>query len=93
MTRVMCFYSMKEDTKHSFVQTYSLNKDLKKFRQKGKDRAYKEMNQLYNRIVFEPVMLQDLKQEEINKAMESLIFLAEKRDGIIKGRMHANGST
>ena len=93
IARVMCFHSMKEDTKRSFVQTYSLNKGLKKFGQKGKDGAYKEMNQLHNRIVFEPVMLQDLNQEEIDKAMESLIFLAEKRDGTIKGRMCANGST
>ena len=48
---------MKEDTKYSFIQTYSLNKGLKKFRQKSKDKAYKEINQLYNRIVFEPVIL------------------------------------
>ena len=50
------------------------------------------MNQLHNRIVFEPVMLQDLNQEEIDKAMESLIFLAEKRDKTIKGRIYANSS-
>ena len=57
IVRVICFHNMKEDTKYSFAQSYSLNKGLKKFGQKGKDGAYKEMNQLYNRIVFELVML------------------------------------
>ena len=31
IARVICFYSIKEDTKHSFVQTYSLKKAFKKF--------------------------------------------------------------
>ena len=37
-------------------------------------------------------MLEDLNQEEIDKAIESLIFLAKKRDGTIKGRICANSS-
>ena len=93
IARVMCLHSIKEDSKRSFAQTYSLKKGLKVFGQKGKEGAYKEMNQLHNRIVFELVRLQDITKEEIDKAMESLIFLAEKRDGTIKGRMCANGST
>ena len=50
------------------------------------------MNQLHNRIVFELVRLQDLNQDEIVKAIESLMFLAEKRDGTVKGRMRINSS-
>ena len=42
--------------------------------------------------MFELVKLEDLNQEEINKAIESLIFLAEKRDRTVKGRTHANSS-
>jgi len=42
--------------------------------------------------VFELVRLQDLSQDEIDKAIESLIFLAEKRDGTIKGRICINRS-
>lgn len=72
----MCFHSMKKDTKRSFSQTYSLKKGLKKFGQKGKDGAHKDMNQLHNRILFEPVRLQDLNKDKTDNAMESLIFLA-----------------
>ena len=61
-------------------------------RRKGKEELYKEMDQLHNRIAFGLVRLQDITQEEIDKAMESSIFLAEKRNGKIKGRMFANGS-
>jgi hypothetical protein len=50
------------------------------------------MNQSCNRTVFEPVRLEDLSQDEIDKAIKSLIFLAEKRDGTIKGRIHTNSS-
>ena len=88
----MYFYSTKENTKCSFVQTYSLKKAFKKFEQKGKDGACKEMNQLHNRIIFELVRLQDLSQDEINKAIESLMFLAKKRDRTVKGRMYTNRS-
>ena len=35
----------------------------------------------------------DLTKEEKRKAMESLIFLSEKRDGTVKGQMCPNGNT
>jgi hypothetical protein len=47
---------------------------------------------LHNQIFFEPVRLEDLSQDEIGKAIKSLIFLAEKKDRTVKGRMHANSS-
>ena len=75
----MYFHSTNEDTKCIFTQIYSLKKGFKKFGQKGKDRVCKQINQLHNRITFEPVRLEDLNQEEIDKAMKSLIFLAKKR--------------
>ena len=89
----MHFCSVKEDMKCSFAQTYSLKKGFKKFRQRGKDRACKEMNQSYNRIMFEPVRLEDLNQDKIDKAMKSLMILAKKRDRTIKENMHTNSST
>ena len=63
------------------VQTYSLNKGIKKFSNKGEDAAFNEMDQLHKRICFKPRMFSSLTQEEINKALDSLIFLTEKRDG------------
>ena len=70
-----------------------MNKGLKKFGNKGRDAAYKELHQIHNRIVFKPVDVNSLTTEERKKAMESLMFLTEKRDGSIKGRTCANGST
>ena len=50
------------------------------------------MSQLCNRIVFEPINVKDLTKNECKKAMESLMFLAEKRNSAIKGWICANGS-
>jgi hypothetical protein len=51
------------------------------------------MKQLHDRTVFVPIHVNDLTREERIKAMASLIFLVEKRDGTIKARHCANGST
>jgi hypothetical protein len=52
-----------------FIQTYSLNKGIKKFGQKSKDAAIKEMKQLHNRTVFEGIKIKDmtpLKRQKSN---------------------------
>ena len=74
------------------TNTYSLNKGILKYGQKGKQAVNKELSQLHNREVFKPVMLSKLSKEEKQKAMSSLVFLTEKRDGTIKARACANGS-
>ncbi len=77
-----------------FVQTYSLNKGLQKFGEPGRKAAHKEMKQLHDRVVFKPIHIKDMTALEKKRAMESLIFLNEKRDGeTVKARMCANGST
>ncbi|KAG7374511.1 reverse transcriptase RNA-dependent DNA polymerase [Nitzschia inconspicua] len=76
-----------------FVQTYSFMSGIKKFREKGKEAAIDEVKQLHDRIVLRPIRIEDMTQLEKERAMESLIFLTEKRDGRLKGRMCANGST
>ena len=50
------------------------------------------MNLLHMRKVFEPINPSDLTYEERKKAMESLIFLTEKKNRILKARTCANGS-
>jgi hypothetical protein len=75
-----------------FIQTYSLNKGMKNFGQKGMDAAIKEMKQLHNRTVFEGIKVSHMTPLERKRAMESLLFLIEKRDGRIKARTCANGS-
>ena len=42
--------------------------------------AFKEMKQLHNIIMFEPIKLADLNSQERKRAMGSLIILLEKRN-------------
>jgi hypothetical protein len=51
------------------------------------------MRQLHERAVFKPFQVDDMPQIERKRAMENLIFLIEKRDGRVKARTCANGST
>ena len=76
----------------SLLQTYSLSKGLKKFGDKGYEAASGEMKQLHDRECFTPINVQDLTPVERKRALESLIFLVEKRDGCVKARTCANGS-
>ena len=75
------------------TNTFSLNKGILKFGQKGKQAVNKELSQLRNKEVFKPVMISQLTKEENQKATSSLIFLTEKRDGTIKVRACANVGT
>lgn len=75
------------------VQTFGLKKGLRKFGQKGKAATEKEIGQLHKREVFRPINVKDLTEIERKRAMESLIFICEKRDGTIKARACANGSS
>ena len=52
------------------------------------------MKQLHERVVFKPIKVAELTEQEKRRAMESLIFLVEKEGWHgIKGRTCANGST
>ena len=76
-----------------FVQSYSLKAGLKKFGEKGKVSTLKEMKQLDDRKVYYPINVNKLTDQERRRAMESLLFLVEKRDGKVKARFCANGSS
>ena len=71
---------------------YSLQKGLKKFKEKGYEAALGKMKQLHDRDCWTPIKMQSMSQSEKNKALESLIFLVEKKDGRVKARHCANGS-
>jgi hypothetical protein len=60
---------------------------------KDRHAAVKEVKQLHERAVFEPINIDDLIPIEKKRAMESLIFLTGKRSEEVKERMCANGST
>jgi hypothetical protein len=76
-----------------FAQTYSLAIGIKAFGADGHPAAHEKMKQLHNRVVFIPLLVEELTQIEKRRAMESLIFLTEKKDGKIKAKMCANRST
>ena len=76
----------------SLVETYSLKKGLKKFGKRAEQSETKEMKQLHNRVCFRPINPTEMTADERKKAMESLIFLTEKKDGRLKARTVANGS-
>ena len=74
-------------------QTYNLKQGIKEFGKEGEQAVTKEMKQLLDRSVFSPIHPHKMSDSEQKKAMESLIFLTQKKDGTIKAKACANGST
>jgi Reverse transcriptase (RNA-dependent DNA polymerase) len=85
----------KEKVGTQFVVTYSLKKGIQKFGERGRGQAaLQEMHQLHDRNCFRPIDAKTLSPTERARALESLIFLTEKRHGKIKAHHCAkNGST
>ena len=75
-----------------FLTTYSFKKGIQKFKQAGFDLATEEMQQLHDSECWDVVDPANLKETKTKKALELLIFLVEKKSGIIKSRHCANGS-
>ena len=75
----------------SYAQQYILQKGLKVFGKRGTKAATKEADQLHQRTCFTPMDIGALTPSERKKAMEALMFLTEKRDKTIKGRLVYNG--
>ena len=73
----------------SFVETYNLNKGIRKFGERGEKAAYKE---LHDRVCFRPINPSTMTPTERRRALESLLFLVEKKSGEVKARTVANGS-
>ena len=68
-----------------------MKKGLKEFGDAGYEAALKEVAQLHKRTCFTPLPVKELTDEERRKAVKALLFLTEKRDKSIKGRMVYNG--
>jgi Reverse transcriptase (RNA-dependent DNA polymerase) len=75
----------------SFAQQYMLKRGLQKWGDKAGDAAQKELDQLHRRNCFTPIDMESLTPTEKKRAQEALMFVTEKRDGTIKGRMVYNG--
>ena len=75
----------------SFAQQFILQKGLKAFGEKGHEAAKKELEQLHKRNCFHPVSIKEMTAVEKKKSQQSLMFLSEKKNGNIKGRMVYDG--
>ena len=75
----------------SFAQQYSLKKGIKKFGGRAKAGAKNEVDQLYQRNCWKPIRIKDMTRSERKKAQECFMFITEKRDGTVKGRLVFNG--
>jgi hypothetical protein len=75
----------------SFAQQYILQKGLKVFGKKGHEALKKEIDQLHKRTCFAPMKVKEMNPSERKKAQMALMFLTEKSDKSVKGRMVYNG--
>jgi hypothetical protein len=77
----------------SFAQQYLLNKGIKVFGERVHGASTsKEVNQLHRRNCFSPISIAEMTQSERRKAQQALMFISQKRDGTIKGRMVQDAS-
>ena len=73
-----------EEQGQQCVVTYSLKAGINKFGKQAIASAHKEMKQLHDKSCFRPVHRCLLNKSKRYRAMESLLFLTEKRDKTIK---------
>ena len=77
---------------HYTMTQLSMKVGLKRWVNKGKKEVSKELSQLHMRDTFRPINSKTLSKTEYDKVLESHLFLKQKRDHSIKGRMVAGGN-
>jgi hypothetical protein len=77
---------------HAIMTQLSLKVGLKRWGEKAKDAARSEMKQLHMCNTFQPLLWQNIPEDQKKTVLESHMFLKEKRDGKIKGRTVAGGN-
>ncbi len=68
-----------------------LKKGIKEFGTAGVDAVLKELQQLHDQKVLEPRDTTTLSKDERQAALQYLMFLKQRRNGVIKGRSCADG--
>ena len=81
----------------ALVSSYSMTQlsmqaGLKRWKQAGEDAITSELKQLHFRDTFLPVNPKNLSKQDFDNVLESHLFLKQKRDDTIKGRMVAGGN-
>jgi hypothetical protein len=69
----------------------NVKEGIKRFGEAGVSAVVKELKQLHDWKVMEPVPHNSLTNEQKSEALNYLMFLKQKRDGTIKGRGCADG--
>ena len=77
---------------HYTMAHLSMKAGLKRWGNKGKQEFFKELSQLHMRDTFRPINSKTFLKTEYDKVLESHLFLKQKRDHSIKGRMVAGGN-
>ena len=73
------------------TQMHMLKKGLKVFKEKGVRAAKAEVGQMHHRTCFRVLAVKELTRRERARAQEGLLFLTQKKDGSVKGRLAYNG--
>ena len=76
---------------YNFAQQFMFKRGLKIFKERGEAAAIKEIDQLVRRNCFTPISVKSLTAKERAKCVNGLMFLCEKRDKTVKGRLVYNG--
>jgi hypothetical protein len=74
------------------AQQYSLKKGLELFGDRADASVTKELTQIHDLGTYEPIDLKTMSYEDRKRALASLLFVTEKRNGDIKVRKVADGS-
>ena len=74
------------------VKQYGLKKGMELLGQKADAAVVKEITQIHELEAYKPILPSDMSWEGKKKALESLLFITEKRNGDIKKRKSADGS-
>ena len=77
---------------HTIMTQLSMKAGMKQFQSRGAKAITTKLSQLHFRDTFEPVDSRHLSKEERSQVLESHLFLKEKRDLTVKGRMVARGN-
>ena len=77
---------------HYAMTQLSTKSGLKRWGTKGSQAVSNELSQLHLRDTYRPINLRSLSKYYYNKGLDSHLFLKQKRDQTIKGRMVAGGN-
>jgi hypothetical protein len=86
------FYQAQPDVVEAIMTQLLLKAGLKEWGEEASMAAQSEMNKLHSRNTFKPKHWRELSQVQRQTLAESHVFLKQKRDGNIKGRIVAGGN-